>query len=171
MFKRIILMLFGLLLSVYIVLELFLNGYFSPKKLIIENQQIDFPNNYMVFQANKEGKLYNLFEIPFLDFSFDPTTDFEDSGVSLENHETKDLFFLYFIKYSQKICKDYYHLLTKKNYNIKKVNSCNIAIKKDEKTKDYMDMYIYKSDILYHYMGGKNEADNLTKQLCLEHRS
>ena len=161
----------GLLVSVYAIFACFANGCLSPKKIRVQSQQIDIPSNYIIFQTEKGGKLYNLFEIPFLDMSFDVTANFEDSGVELKNPETKEFFSLNFAEYTQKMYEDYFDLLSKDNYYIKKINNCNLAIKNDKEGQEFLSIYIYKLGILYHYLGSTSEADNLVKQLCKGDRS
>jgi hypothetical protein len=165
MLKRIAILLAFLILLTYIVLEVFIDGYLSPNKIVVESQRINLPKNYVIFQVNKEGKLYNLFNVPFLDLRFSITQDFEGSGISLKNKDTKNVMFMHFAKYLEPMYKKYYALLVKEKYTIRSIGKCRIA--HENTNNEEADIYIYKSKILYHFMGNNTIGNDIIKQICI----
>ena len=165
MLKRISILLTLCILLAYIILEVFINGYLSPNNIVVENQRINFPTNYIIFQVNKESKLYNLFDIPFLDLRFSITQDFEDSGISLKDKDTKNVMFLHFAKYSKLMSKRYYTLLAKEKYTTKRMGKCSIAYKNVNNNE--ATIYIYRSKVLYHFMGSNTIGNDIVKQICI----
>jgi len=140
MLKRIFIALLIIIVSLYVVLDLLYSGKFTSNKIIVEKQQIIFPEQYKIFQITKEDKLYSIFTVPFVNLTFKPTFNFESTSIGLRNIEKRNMFFINFAKYTQKQFLQYTKGIQKQQngYLLKEYRNCHTLTNDDANSSQYI---------------------------------